>query len=145
MVIDDPNIESVALRKAKAHSPLLVDADAPLAFAITPKRLQAVRRRGPEILDPSHRGELREPHRGSGANLRGQASRAACRVEPLSLRISEGLNHSAEHKHCVYNCQAPPVEAARRVAVMRTAMPMFAALAEAPRLRLCVVLPVGLW
>ena len=48
MVIDDFDIESVALRKAKAHSPLLVDADAPLTFAIALERLLSRR--------PSRRG-----------------------------------------------------------------------------------------
>jgi len=33
MVIDDLDIESIALQKAKAHAPLLVDAYAPLAVS----------------------------------------------------------------------------------------------------------------
>src|SRR5450759_2177657 len=107
MAIGDLNVESVALREAKAHSPLVIDSDAPLAFAITLKSLQTIRWRGLEIFNPSCRVELRKPHRGSTANLRGQAPGEHCRIEPLGLRISEGLNHSSEHKHFVYVCQAP--------------------------------------
>jgi hypothetical protein len=42
MVIDDLDIESVTLREAKAHALLLIDSDAPLAFAITLESFQTV-------------------------------------------------------------------------------------------------------
>ena len=51
MVIYDLIVVSVALLKAKTHPPLLVDADAPLAFAITLEGLHAIRRREFEIFN----------------------------------------------------------------------------------------------
>jgi hypothetical protein len=70
MVIDDLNVESVTLRKAKAHPPLLIDSDTPFAFPIALKSFQMIRRRGLEIFNLSRRIELRKSHRRSSPNLR---------------------------------------------------------------------------
>src|ERR1700730_11040361 len=106
VVIDDLNIDSIALREAKTHSPLVIDSDTPLTLAITLESFQTIRRRRFEVFNLNRRIQLRQSHRSSTANLRGQASRATCRIEPLSLRIPEGLNHLSQHKRFVYSRQA---------------------------------------
>jgi hypothetical protein len=51
VVIDDPNIVSVASLPAKADPPLLVDSNAVLAFAVSGERFQSVRWRYPKVVE----------------------------------------------------------------------------------------------
>jgi hypothetical protein len=49
VVINDFNIKRIAVGKAKTQSPLLVDANAPVALPIAAQTFQAVRRRQAQV------------------------------------------------------------------------------------------------
>ena len=49
MVIDDFDVERVAVNPPKTDTPLIVDADAMLPFAIAFERLQSIARRDPKV------------------------------------------------------------------------------------------------
>ena len=51
MIIDDFDIESIAIAPDEAHPPLVVDANAVLAAAIAAQRLQPVAGWRPEIVE----------------------------------------------------------------------------------------------
>jgi hypothetical protein len=74
VVIDDRDVEGVTGREAKSHPPLVVDADAPLTFAVGPQRFEAIRRWQPQISQLGRSVELRESHRSPIANLRWQST-----------------------------------------------------------------------
>jgi len=50
-MVNDFNIERPTFGKAKADAPLVVDADAPLSFAVALERFEPVVGRNPEFLD----------------------------------------------------------------------------------------------
>jgi hypothetical protein len=43
MVIDDRNVKRVAARESKTHSPLIIDSNAPLTFAVAPQCFKSIR------------------------------------------------------------------------------------------------------
>jgi hypothetical protein len=51
MVIYDRDIESVAILEAKTDAPPIIDANAPLTFAITAQGFQPIARRDTEVFD----------------------------------------------------------------------------------------------
>ncbi len=50
MVIDDLNIEGIAILEARAYAPLVIDANAPLTFTASTQSLQPVSRWNAKIL-----------------------------------------------------------------------------------------------
>jgi hypothetical protein len=52
VVIDDLDVERVSIRPAKANPPLVVDADAVLAFAASSERFQAVSWGHSQVFEP---------------------------------------------------------------------------------------------
>lgn len=51
MVIYDLDVKSIAVLEAKAYAPLIVDANAPLSFAVTAQGFQPIARRGAEVFE----------------------------------------------------------------------------------------------
>jgi len=49
MVINDLDIQRVAILKSKADAPLIVDANAPLTFSVSPQCFQPVPRRRAKV------------------------------------------------------------------------------------------------
>ena len=106
MVIDDFDINSVAFGELKAHPPLVVDTNAPLAFPITFQRFKTIRSRLSQVLNFGCGIELCEAHRRAGANLRRETPRSAGSVELLGLAVRERYNHTIYRKLFVYSGKA---------------------------------------
>ncbi len=51
MIIYNLNIENISILKTEADAPLIIDTDAPLAFAMPSKRLQSIAGRDSQILN----------------------------------------------------------------------------------------------
>lgn len=106
MIVNDCHIERIAVGEPEADSPLLVDADAPLALAVALERLQPVGWRKSQIVYARCRMKLRQTHDRAIADFGRQAPGSATRKKSFSLGICKGLDHSDHHKHYVYNGQS---------------------------------------
>ena len=53
MIVNDLNLPCRTLDPAEANPPLIIDTDAPLAFAISLERFEAILRRNPQFLNPN--------------------------------------------------------------------------------------------
>ena len=51
MVIDNFNIEGITAFESKTYSPLIVDADAPLALSVAFQRFQTIGRRRAQVIN----------------------------------------------------------------------------------------------
>ena len=94
MIIDYLNVECIAVLKAKANPPLVIDPDTPLPAAVMPQRFQSVRRWQAQILDTCGRIQLNEPHSCALVDLRGNPARLAGRVDVFRFVISKRPNHT---------------------------------------------------
>lgn len=94
MIIDDLNIEGVAVFPAKTDPPLIIDANAMLAGPIAFELLQPVARWNPEILESL--GSIDEPqlakHR--PVQLGREPAHTLALKDTLCLPIGEALNHA---------------------------------------------------
>lgn len=68
MVIDDFDIEHIAILESETDSPLIVHADAMLPLAITLQSLQSVARRGAQKIQRDSGLQLRQLALGNGLN-----------------------------------------------------------------------------
>jgi hypothetical protein len=93
VVIDDRDVKGVTDRETKTHSPLVVDADAPLSLAVTPQRFKPIGGWRPQIGELGGSVQLRKSHCCAIANFRWQATRFPCGVEPLGFGIRERPDH----------------------------------------------------
>lgn len=72
MVIDYLNASGVTVAELKTNAPLIIDPDAPLAFAFSLQGFQAVSRRNPQLINPDHsiqHGEFSQCNGFDGAEL----------------------------------------------------------------------------
>jgi hypothetical protein len=69
MIVRDFHVEGVAAFKLETDSPLIVDADAPLALAATPEPLQAIRWGQAQILGSDRCVDLHESHESPTLNI----------------------------------------------------------------------------
>jgi hypothetical protein len=91
MVIDDLNAFSIRACPAKTDTELVVHADAPLPCAIAPQLLQAISRRGAQVLDAPRQVKLFELAQRRALYIR--KARYAPEVEQsLGVGTTEGLN-----------------------------------------------------
>jgi hypothetical protein len=72
MIIDDLDVEGIAVGEPEAYSPLIVDADAPLSGTVASQGFQAIGRRQAEVLDPRCGLQLNESHGRTLQDLRWQ-------------------------------------------------------------------------
>jgi hypothetical protein len=105
MIVNDLDLSSVAFRKFEAHSPLLINANAPLTSTIAPQRFKTIRRGLPQICDFGRSIELRKPHDRTRPNFRRKPLRSAGDVEKLGLAACERRNHTVKDKLFVYLSQ----------------------------------------
>ena len=92
MVVDDLNVVSVPVRKAKTQTPLIVYPNAKLTLPISLQGLQSVRRRYAQVIDASGVVE----HLEFPLSNRLKGAEAFCQLaEVQSLRVlaTEGLDH----------------------------------------------------
>ena len=101
MVINDLDIERIAVHETKAQAPLIVDTDAPISHSIMLQCLQFVRRRDAQIFDSDRRVQLRQPNCRTGLDRKRKATRLARCIKTFRFSISEGLDHE-NNKQIVY-------------------------------------------
>jgi hypothetical protein len=61
VIINDFNIGSIAILETEAESPLIVDTDAPLSFAVVLQCFQPVGRRITQVIERRRSIKLRQP------------------------------------------------------------------------------------
>ena len=95
MVIDDLDPGGSAGGPGKANTPLLVDADAMLAFAVTLEGFESVGGWNAEFVQFHHGVQQAEFPAGDGLDLRRQPSGIVAVVYPLRLDAGETLDHAS--------------------------------------------------
>ncbi|MGA8892300.1 MAG: hypothetical protein WB493_12075 [Anaeromyxobacteraceae bacterium] len=93
VTIHEFDVTRVAILEAKTHSPLIVDANAPLARTVASETLQAVGGRHSQVIDAGDRIQLDESHDRASADLEGNAAGFARRVKVLGSRVRERPDH----------------------------------------------------
>jgi hypothetical protein len=99
VVIDDLDVEGIAVLETEAHTPLVVDADTPLAGAITSQNLESIGRRVSQ--DFNRRGciqLIQAPH-GTSVNILRQSPRPFRRKQRLCFLVGE----APYHRHSINN------------------------------------------
>jgi hypothetical protein len=94
MIIYDLHSFCMPISPQETNSPLVVDTDTLFSLAITLQRLKPVRWWKPKILQPNGCVNRIEPHKRSPLNLSRKPLRKFAIKNPLSIRVSEGLNHT---------------------------------------------------
>jgi hypothetical protein len=93
VVIDDFNVEGVSFNETEAEPPWLVDANAPLTHATTLQRLQAIRRRRPQILDGGNSVQSVDLRQGAELNIEWQPPGLFRGKQPLRFLVGEVPYH----------------------------------------------------
>lgn len=78
----------------EADTPLLVDADAPLAFAFAAEFFSAQRRKRPQVLNAHHGVEQRQFLTGAFLNVAGQFPADFSPEDFGSLTVTEAFDHA---------------------------------------------------
>ena len=102
MVVGDVYVESIAIDKAKAHTPLVIDADAPLAASVAVQRLQSVGRGKPQLIDLQGVFELIQAQHRTALDVQRQPSRLACAKQAFGFFVGKAANHATNSKQLVY-------------------------------------------
>ena len=103
MVVNDFNVCCSATVKSKADSPLIVDANTPLAKATPSQGFQPIGRRLSQVLQLNRRTELGQPHHCASQDVWRKTARFACGEQTLGFYIREALDHVTNYKQFVYN------------------------------------------
>jgi hypothetical protein len=93
VIVNDLDLVRIAILPTEADSPLVIDADAVLARAITAELLEAIPRRHPEILQllgGINHDQLPEHH---PDQFGGKAADTLTPEQSLGIRIGEALDH----------------------------------------------------
>jgi hypothetical protein len=93
MIVDNLNIECVAVSKTKAHAPLIVDPDCMAAGPITPQRFKTIGRRQPQVLDPCCGVSLAQPHGSTTQDVARHPPCFACFEKALGFGIGKRTDH----------------------------------------------------
>lgn len=96
MVIDNFDIEGVAVLEAETHAPLVVDADAPHAFSVALQFFQAVLRGYPQILDTYRPMQHLQLALRDGLEVH-EAGCGIAGKQGLRMRTFECLDHAGNH------------------------------------------------
>jgi len=89
VVVEDLNIEGVAVLPAEADPPLIVDTDIVLFLTISRESLESVTRRHPQIRQGLGRVENQELLQCGAAYVWRKPLRASTIEDPLGVQISE--------------------------------------------------------
>lgn len=93
MIVGDLYVEGVSVFPAEADVPLVIDADATLAFAVAGEGFQPVASWKTKIVQGQRAVDLIELHNGAADNLRGKAFRAFALEYLGRLFALEALDH----------------------------------------------------
>jgi hypothetical protein len=93
VVINDLNIQSIAVFPNEAYSPLIVDSNTVLSRSITLQFLEPVRWRNPQRIQATGRRENFELSRSQTLNMPRQPSGKPTTKDSLSFPTLKGLDH----------------------------------------------------
>jgi hypothetical protein len=94
MVVDDLDIVCVSRSPAETDPPLLVDADAVLAGAISLELLKAVARRNPEVVEDRRSIEHAELSESDPLNVTVQLPHREALEETFGIAVTEAFDHA---------------------------------------------------
>lgn len=95
MVVHDFDMVRIALMPAKADAPLVVNADAVLAFSVAFERFQPVRRRNPQLIEIGDVIEHAQFTARDVLDIARQAARRRTCPDFLDFLVGKGVNHGA--------------------------------------------------
>ena len=95
MVVNDFNPFWTSVAPPEADTPLIVDSDTVLPGPITAQMLEPVARRDPEVLQTTRGVDLTQLAQRDTRDARVQGRNGFPRKQPLSLTITERLDHDA--------------------------------------------------
>jgi len=96
VIVDDFNIERVVVYPAKTNSPLLVDSNTPLSFAIASQGFEVIRGRNSKVVERDRPMQHSEFSHRNGLNIARQAARTLEPKHPLRLLARESPDHPFE-------------------------------------------------
>ncbi len=89
MIVRNFNLHRALLCPAKAHAPLVVDADAVLPRELASQRFETMRGRDAQVGQSSCRYDPLQPHPRPSLNIRRQVAYMLSSEHPLRVRVSE--------------------------------------------------------
>jgi hypothetical protein len=95
VIVDDLDVERVAVIPVEADPPLIIDPDAMLTLPISREFFQAIPGRHFEVAQRISRVQQEELLQGRSVNILWELSRALAIEDPLGLFVSEAPNHGA--------------------------------------------------
>jgi hypothetical protein len=101
VIVDDFDIAGVAFAPPEADTPLVVDADAPLAIACAAELLQTVARRGSKVVERDRRIELPQPPQRDPLDIGSESLDRLPSEETLRVGVAETTDHSRIITHRV--------------------------------------------
>jgi hypothetical protein len=101
VVVDDLDIEGVAAFETKAQSPLLVDADAPLAGSIAFQGFEAIGRRLAQVSDSGGEMQVLEATHRAAHDFPWKPQRSSTGEQPFRFLVGEAPYHPAGLIHPV--------------------------------------------
>jgi hypothetical protein len=106
VVISDCYIENIAVNKAEPHTPLTIDADAPLPISVSVQCLQPVGWGEPQFIDRNGVFELIQTQYRAAQDVGWQSAGFPRAKQAFGLFVGKAANHASNHKQFVYNRQA---------------------------------------
>jgi hypothetical protein len=95
MIIDDLNLESVAVFPLETDAPLAVDANAVLSLAVALQRLEVIGRRNTQVFQRRSSIKLGKPTLRSRNNIGGKSFRCFARAHGIQPLVFRRLDHEA--------------------------------------------------
>jgi hypothetical protein len=93
--------------KAETHTPLVVDANAPLPGTVATQGFEPVRWRHAQVVHYGGSVQLRESHQRTPKNVRRQAAGLARQEQAFGLRVCEVFNHRPIINKLFIGCSIP--------------------------------------
>jgi hypothetical protein len=93
MIISDLNVMGVAVSPGKANPPLIVDADAVLAFPVPYELFQAIARWSPQVLERFRRVHHDQFAQGETLQVRRELSRPVTLPDAFRILVAKASDH----------------------------------------------------
>ena len=92
VVVRDFDFHRTLLGPVKAHPPLIIDANAVLAFSVSAQGLEVVRWQAPKIRQRTCRDHLLDPHAGATPNVGGYAANVLSVEDAFGIFVLESFH-----------------------------------------------------
>jgi len=106
MVVSDFDVENITVNEAEAHTPLAVDADAPLSLSVSVQGLQPVGWRKPHFIDRNGVFELIQTQYRATQDIGRQSAGFSRAKQAFGLFVSKAADHALNYKQIVYSLKA---------------------------------------